>query len=110
MHTKENYCRLADLDLADCARKDDRLSVDILIGFDNYWKLVTGEIINGDNGPTSIKTRLGWVLAGLVEGIAGHNSTNLVVKHTMAVDTHVSQDSDQELDKRLKMFWDLESS
>ena len=27
----------------------------------------------------------------------------------MTVDTHVSQDSDQELDKKLKRFWDLES-
>ena len=27
----------------------------------------------------------------------------------MTVDTHVSQDSDQELDKKLKTFWDLES-
>ena len=109
MYAKENYRCLADLDLADCACEDDRLSVDILVGSDNYWKLVTGEIINGDSGPTAIKTRLGWVLAGPVEGIASHNSTNLVVTHTMAVDTHVSQDSDQELDKRLKMFWDLES-
>ena len=109
MYAKENYHHLADLDLADCACEDDRLTVDILVGSDNYWKLVTGEIINGDSGPTAIKTRLGWVLAGPVEGIAGHNLTNCVVTHTMAVDTHVSQDSDQELDKRLKMFWDLES-
>ena len=109
MYAKENYRHLADLDLADSACEDDRLSVDILVGSDNYWKLVTGEIINGDSGPTAIKTRLGWVLAGPVEGIASHNSTNLVVTHTMAVDTHVSQDSNQQLDKRLKMFWDLES-
>ena len=68
--------------------------------------MVTDEIINGDSGP---KTRLGWVLAGPVEGNEGHHSTNLIVTHTMAVDTHVSQDSDQELDERLKMFWDLES-
>ena len=97
------------MDLADCACEDDRLSIDILVGSDNYWKLVTGEVINGDSGPTAMKTRLGWVLTGLDEGISGHNLTNLVVTHTMAIDMHVSQDNDQELDKKLKMFWDLES-
>ena len=109
MYAKENCDHLTELDLADCAYEDDKLSVDILVGSDNYWQLVTGEIINGDCGPTAIKTRLGWVLTGPVEGISNHSSTNLVVTHTLTVDTHVSQDSDQELDEKLKTFWDLES-
>ena len=108
MYARENYRHLVDLDLADCACEDDKLSVDILVGSDNYWKLVTGEIISGDSGPTAIKTRLGWVLTGPVEGISGHSSTNLVVTHTMAVDMHISEDN-QDLDHKLKMFWDLEA-
>ena len=76
---------------------------------DNYWKLVTGEIINGASGLTAIKTRLGWVLTGPVEGISCHSSTNLVVTHTMAVNMYVSEDNDQDLDHKLKMFWDLEA-
>ena len=52
---------------------------------------------------------LGWVLTGPVEGISNHSSTNLVVTHTLTVDICTSQDSDQELDKKLKIFWDLES-
>ena len=109
MYAKENYRHLVDLDLADCACEDDKLSIDILVGSDNYWKLVTGEIINGASGPTAIKTRLGWVLTGPVEGISCHSSTNLVVTHTMAVDMHISEDNDQDLDHKLKMFWDLEA-
>ena len=103
MYAKENCDHLTELDLADCAYEDDRFSVDILVGSD-YWKLVTGEIINGDSGPTAIKTRLGWVLTGPVEGISNYSSTNLVVTHTLTVNTHVSQDSDQELNRKLKRF------
>ena len=79
VYAKENCDCSTDLDLADCACEDDRLSVDILVRSNSYWKLVTGEIIN--------------------ERISNHNSTNLVVMHTVAVDIHVSQDGDQELDK-----------
>ena len=87
-YAKENCDHLTELDLANCANEDDRFSVDILVGSDNYWKLVTGEIIYGDGGQIAIKTKLGWVLTGSVEGISNHSSTNLVITHTLTVDTH----------------------
>jgi len=109
-HVKESYAHLASLDLADHASGDDTLNVDILIGSDNYWSLVTGRVIRGDRGgPTAIQTKLGWVLAGPVEGLSCLSLTNLVTTHLMAVDAYVSQDGDHELDCKLKMFWDLES-
>ena len=49
--------------------KKTRSLFDILVGSDNYWKLVTGDILKVENGPTAMQTRLGWVLAGPVEGI-----------------------------------------
>lgn len=36
--------QLAGLELADWADSDDRLEVDILIGADWYWDLVTGQV------------------------------------------------------------------
>jgi len=105
-HVKENYAHLAGLDLADHASGDDTLNVDILIGSDNYWRLVTDRVVRGH---TAIQTKLGWVLAGPVEGASCQTFTNLVTTHSMAVDAYVSQDSDHELDCKLKMFWDLES-
>ena len=41
--------------------------VDILIGYDQYWNVVTGEVRKGTSGPTAINTILGWVLSGPVE-------------------------------------------
>ena len=48
LYANENYAHLADLDLADSACGDDHLDIDILVGSDHYWKLVTGEVIRKD--------------------------------------------------------------
>ena len=47
------------LDLADSAELDSRLLVDILIGCDHYWDLVTGDICRGNDGLVAIHTKLG---------------------------------------------------
>ena len=110
LYANENYAHLADLDLADSACGDDRLDIDILIGSDHYWRLVTGEVIRKDNAPTAINTKLGWALSGPVEGLSSESpSTNLITTHVMTIDSYVPDDSTQDLDNRLKMFWDFES-
>ena len=91
---------MADLDLADSACGDDHLDIDILVGSDHYWKLVTGEVIRKDNTPTANKTKLGWVLSGPVEGLSSQGpSTNLITAHVMTIDNYVPDDSTQDLDK-----------
>ena len=57
--------RFMGLDLADYAAEDSTLHVDVLIGSDYYWDLVTGNICRGDSGLTAIHTKLGWVLSGM---------------------------------------------
>ena len=60
-YTKEKYHHLSNLGLADFSRVGDELQVDDLIGSDHYWQLVTGQVIQGQNGPTAINTHLGWL-------------------------------------------------
>ena len=75
---------LTDLDLADHSRESDLLEVDLLIGSDHYWKLVTGRVVCKEGGPVTIQTRLGWVLSGPVEGLSCRNtSCNLVSTHNL---------------------------
>ena len=77
--------------------------MDVLIGSDHYWKLVTGEVIRKGDGPMAIWTRLGWVLSGPVQGLSHQNtSCNLVSTHTLKVDSLVPEESLQGLDSRLK--------
>ena len=44
-YAKDTYEHLSGLELADSSHEDEELNVDILIGSEYYWKLVTGEVI-----------------------------------------------------------------
>jgi len=105
-YASEHYPHLAGLELADyaTATEQDALSIDILVCSDNYWRLVTGNIISANIGPTVVKIKLGWVLTGAVEGVSSQICNNLVVTHALTIATHEHQDTDQELDKKLKGF------
>ncbi len=97
--------QLAGFEFADWADSDDELEVDILIGADWYWELVTGKIAKNPGCPTAIHTRLGWVLSGPVPaGTASSCSTNLVTTHVLRVDTQPEPTDDS-----LRAFWELES-
>ena len=54
---------LASLELADFAEGESTLTVDILIGSDYYWDLVTGGVCKGESGPEGIHTK---TLVGIV--------------------------------------------
>ena len=43
--SKAAYKHLAGLDLADAGRTGDSLEINLLIGSDHYWKLVTGRVL-----------------------------------------------------------------
>ena len=104
---QEKYEHLTGLHLADHSDGNSPLQIDILIGCDHYWELITGKVRRGESGPTAIQTHLGWVLSGPIEFPSRQFSSSLVT-HTLRIDSFVSQDA-QALDERLKKFWDLES-
>ena len=59
-----NYNHLKNLKLADSSEKENK-NIDILIGLDYYYQLVTGEIIRGEiNEPVALNTVFGWVIGG----------------------------------------------
>ena len=100
---------LISLGIADSADSSSRLPVDILIGCDHYWELVTGGVCRSENGPTAIHTKLGWVLSGPTptHDVGVHSSTCVVTTHTLQVDSQLA-DSTQ-LTEQLRSFWELES-
>ena len=101
----ESSAYLAGLDLADSSSLEDNLDIGILIGADQYWKLVTGKIRQEGTGPTAIETKLGWLLSGPVPGVShGGTSVNFASTQVLKVEC-----SDFDLDKTLKAFWDLDT-
>ena len=105
---KDNSC-FSGLRLADYCTEEETLNVDILIGSDYYWNLVTGHTIRGTQGPTAVYTKLGWVLSGPVRSgnLGNQQHNNLVTTHVLKCATgQVPHDG---LKGELKKFWDLES-
>ena len=103
---------LSGLDLADSSDGKDCLEVGVLIGVDQYWKIVTGKVVKGIAGPTAIETAFGWVLSGPVLGLTLEPTmTCLSTVHMMKVDASVcsAQQEIANLEMRLQAFWDLET-
>ena len=95
------YQHLSGLNLADHCSESEVVEIDLLIGSDVYWDIVTGEIIRGASGSVAINTRLGWVLSGPVP--MNVTSVNFTSSHTLQIDG-----STDVLEKELQSFWELE--
>ena len=105
----EQHPHLLGLELADFSSSESSLPVDVLIGSDYYWELVTGSVCRGANGPTAVHTKLGWVLSGPSSHSEPNQcAVNLSVTHVLHVETF-SEDPSCTLDDQLRAFWELES-
>ena len=108
---KATYEHLAPLNLTDFHEGPTELKIDMLIGSDHYWKIVTGEVVRGDSGPDAICTHLGWVLSGPTHCLDQCTSAvNVITTHTLRIDSQkVQSQTDEWMDVTLQQFWDLES-
>ena len=102
------YKHLSDLDLADHSADDSPMAVDLLIGLDFYWDLVTGKVRRGESGPAAIHTRFGWVLSGVTPLPRSPNTSHsFLTTHVLKIAT--SQAPKESLEDILHSFWRLES-
>ena len=96
------------LDLADYSDGNSSLHIDMLIGSDYYWDLVTGSVCRGDGGLTAVHTKLGWVLSGpAFARDSAQCSMNLTTTHVLHVDSQRAESAG--LEEQLRSFWELES-
>lgn len=58
------FSHLSGLDLADGGQETETTVVDVLIGADYYWSLVSGRVCRGSTGPIALETKVGWILSG----------------------------------------------
>ena len=82
---------------------DSREAIDVLIGSNFYWNIVTGDLRRGEYGPTAISSKFGWLLSeptqtlGLIEPTHVH-----YYDYTGDLDSPVHFDEDYQLVKTLK--------
>ena len=105
------YAHLRGLELADYGTGEDNVEVDILVGSEQYWSLVSGRVVWGEHGPTAIERKLGWVLSGpILEGIqVDGQQSNLVTTHVLKRAVNPVDVTHETLDGSLRTFWELES-
>lgn len=56
--------------------------IQMLIGLDNYWRVITGGTIRGKDGPVAVASKFGYILSGPVMGVGqckAWPSVNLLV-------------------------------
>ena len=89
----ERFEHLKQLDLADYSNRQDSLQIDVLIGADYYWELVTGRTSRCEDGPVAVHTRLGWVLSGPVPKTKQSKSSTsfLTSSHTLFLGPAVNE-------------------
>ena len=107
---QEIYHHLESLNLADLNTGEEELEVDILVGSDQYWNLVTGAVRRGDSGPNTMGTKVGWVLSGPVtDPVSEKTSVNLVNTHVLKFATQPLTPDATDMTQELRRFWELES-
>ena len=109
-----NYTHLDGLELADYHTDafNDGDDIDILIGADQYWNFVTGDIVRGDDGPIAISSKLGWLLSGhlkTTEDNENNPTTNLLILAGERLDYSSTENDNDNLISSLKSFWNTES-
>ena len=104
------FPHLSGLELADSGDLNECLEIGILIGADQHWEVVTGEIVRGRSGPSAMKTCFGWVLSGPVPGVIAESQVTCSnISHVLTMQTHSSQQELVHLEKKLQAFWDLDT-
>lgn len=106
---KNMYDHLRGRHLADYSTESAPADVDVLIGSDQYWQVVTVEVRKEDWGPMAIHTRQCWVLSGPIEGFTYNTDPSVNSTHVLRCASEPTQPENNGLIEELKRFWDLES-
>ena len=102
---------LQDFELADHDPGSDGGKVDILIGSDYYWEVVTGEIMRDASGPVTLNSKFGWILSGPAKH--GRDQQRLTTASLILQGSEVADasqnPSDTSLSEELRHFWETEA-
>ena len=105
--TIHDYSHLHDLEFAENFDNDVHDTIDVLIGSDHYWDIITSKGIRADTGPTAVNSKFGWVLSGPV--IDSSSSGNSVASYLCISGAPRTIESNDEIVSVLRRFWETDS-
>lgn len=95
---------LQGLHLADPLNSKNDLNVDILIGNDNFAKLITGNMKKSeDDCLIATESKMGWLISGPISKEFESDHTNAMLS------LEIHQDEGEKLDEILTKFWEISS-
>ena len=107
----ESYPSFLELDLADYnTASNSNDDIDVLIGSDCYWDVITGHVIRESNGLAAVSSKFGWLVSGPVQNtknVDNHVTSNLILQRPSYSILNDEQPSN--LTDSLARFWDSES-
>ena len=110
-HVHLQGLELADMSIAETGQQD----IDVLIGSDYYFDIVSGDVIRGCSGPVPVSSMFGWVLSGPTSAEESREkfaTTNLIIERPELMTLSpfdISHSENDELCNALQKFWDIES-
>ena len=102
----DQYPHLNSLELTADFELPNQIVPDVLLGSDQHWSLLRGEVIKGNTGPTALSTHLGWILSGpaqVKEALVSHST---FVTHVLLAWNDFKQRSRERV---THSFWSLQS-
>ncbi|XP_064482842.1 uncharacterized protein LOC135395675 [Ornithodoros turicata] len=94
--------RAKDLPVQQLVCPENEEEIQVLIGTDQYWDLVTGRIVRLGSSIRAVETRIGW----MVHGVSPRAGTIQHCNQTLVLRLSVDED---EGNSTLEKFWQLES-
>ena len=111
----DSHAHLQGLELADMTiAEDGQQDIDVLIGSDYYFDVISGDVIRGNSGPVAVSSMFGWILSGPAsseESTDKYATTNLIIEkpELMTLQPFDIHNENDELCNALQKFWDSES-
>lgn len=90
---------LGEVQFADSYDTAARLEIDVLVGLDNYWRLIKPVVVNMSPGLVAQESKFGWILSGIT---GTSESSELQTFTQLLCVTDIP-------DGALQNFWNLES-
>ena len=106
----EQHPQLLDLELADVTTDKCAFdTIDMLIGSDHYWDVVTDGIVRSSEKLVAVSSKFGWLLSGPTNSVVKENDysiSNLIIEGHEEVE---SFNHGIDLTGELRHFWDTEA-
>lgn len=108
-----HYPHLQGLDFANGRVIDgSQLNIDILIGSNFYFEILTSEVVLRDSSPVAVNSKFGWVVSGpmLERGeMSDMSMANLAIEKIGSQNPYLDNENHNELSCALQRFWDITS-